>query len=213
MTDTLTDPISFRLSQVLDEFEEQLEDYGKLGLQVQGRPTSSVVSEEDVGCTALRAGHEQWSRSPEQPNPRVFLSFISDLETTGALFRSGMRRESSELPATVAWRTDYSFSAEVSPECREFADSAGINDVLETCLTKARKVFSKVTGLYAELDQFQDDDPEDDGHVVIRVEVESDQDTALREYDRWVDWITGYLSPESSNRFTLTIKRIQSGAE
>jgi len=106
------------------------------------------------------------------------------------------------------WPVVPKFPERVSNVCVEFCDSYGLNPVLRTCLEHARKTFSNIRNLYAELDYFRDDQPEDIGHVVMRVEVESDQETALKEYDAWVDWMITNITASESNFFTLTVRRV-----
>lgn len=96
----------------------------------------------------------------------------------------------------------------VSEECKEFCNSRGLSYVLEKCLIKAKEIFSNIIKLSAELDYFRDDLTEDTAHVVIRVEVNSDQQTALREYDQWICWMAINVTPNDSEFFTLTIRRV-----
>jgi ferritin len=118
---------------------------------------------------------------------------------------------SSETESISKWPNRYQFSEPVSSSCREFADWHGLNETLEKCFHEARKVFSNVRALCAELDQFKDQEPEDIGHIVIRVEVASDREAVLREYDLWTDWIIRNLTPEENERFTLTLRRVENG--
>jgi hypothetical protein len=109
---------------------------------------------------------------------------------------------------SIEWPYSLKFSEHVSTACAEFVESHRLNEVLERCLSKARQLFSNIKNLYAELDYFRDDEPEDIGHVVIRVEVDSDQQTALDEYDAWVDWMIENLPNSANDFFTITIKRL-----
>ncbi|MFZ2148729.1 MAG: hypothetical protein WAV28_16050 [Sedimentisphaerales bacterium] len=106
------------------------------------------------------------------------------------------------------WPVVPEFPEPVNGACIEFCDSHGLNPVLRTCLERARHTFSNIKNLYAELDYFRDNEQEDVGHVVIRLEVESDQKTALSQYDAWIDWMVANLSVSESNFFTLTIRRV-----
>ena len=106
------------------------------------------------------------------------------------------------------WPLVPKFLEPVSDVCIEFCDSHGLNPVLRTCLKQTRQIFSNIKNLYAELDYFRDNEPEDVGHVVIRVEVKSDQETALNQYDSWVDWMVANLFVSDSSFFTLTIRRV-----
>ena len=96
----------------------------------------------------------------------------------------------------------------VSEECKEFCDSQGLSFVLAKCLNKAKELFSNIVKLSAELDYFRDDQAENTAHVVIRVEVNSDQETALREYDQWICWMATNVAPSDIDFFTLTVRRV-----
>jgi len=90
----------------------------------------------------------------------------------------------------------------------KFCNSRGVLGVLRKCLNQTRIVFSNIVHLSAELDYFRDEGIEDSTHVVIRVEVNSDQKVALDEYDAWVNWVIQNISPDDGNFFTLTVQRI-----
>ena len=110
--------------------------------------------------------------------------------------------------AQEAWPVAPEFPEPVSDACVEFCDYRGLNLVLIKCLKQARKIFSNIKNLYAELDYFKDDEAQDIGHVVIRLEVGSDQGTTLDEYDAWVDWMVNSINPNDSAFLALTVKRI-----
>ncbi len=96
----------------------------------------------------------------------------------------------------------------ISLECLEFCDSHNLNSILTECLKEARKVFSNILSLSAELDYFRDDENEKTEHVVIRVEVKSAQQIAFEEYDKMVCWIAKNISPSQGEYFTINIKRV-----
>jgi len=110
--------------------------------------------------------------------------------------------------STSSWPKEYKFSEQVSDPCLEFADCHGLNETLEQCFHAVRMLFSKIRSLSAYLDQFRDEEPEDTGHIVIKVEVESIQRIALREYDSLVEWMIHNLTPKECARITLTVKRV-----
>jgi hypothetical protein len=109
--------------------------------------------------------------------------------------------------STYAWPEEYKFSETVSDECIEFADCQNLNEILERCFHAIRKFFSKIMSLSADLDQFRDEEPEDIGHIVIRLKVASTSKTVLKEYDTWANWTIQNLKPEDCARLTLTISR------
>ena len=109
--------------------------------------------------------------------------------------------------STSTWPEEYKFSEPVSDACIEFADFHSLNEILEQCFHAVRMFFSKITSLSADLDQFRDEEPEDIGHIVIRLKVASTSKTVLREYDMWANWTVQNLRPEDCARLTLTISR------
>ena len=96
----------------------------------------------------------------------------------------------------------------VSSECLEFCDSQGLTSILADCLRKAKELFSSRIKLSADLDYFRDDQVENTPHVVIRVEVNSDQQTAIGEYDQFVCWMATEIPYSDSHHFTITVKRV-----
>jgi hypothetical protein len=110
--------------------------------------------------------------------------------------------------STSAWPEEYKFSERVSDACIEFADCHDLNEILERCFHAIRMLFSEIMSLSADLDQFRDEEPEDTGHIVIKIEVKSSQRIALREYDSFVEWMIHNLTPKECARITLTVKRV-----
>lgn len=100
------------------------------------------------------------------------------------------------------------FEKIASAACIEFCNSHGLIPDLRNCLDRAKLAFSNRQSLSAEYDRFDQDEYEEDGHVVIRLEVSSDQETAFKEYDAWVDWTVDNIKPNNIGRFTLTIRRV-----
>jgi len=96
----------------------------------------------------------------------------------------------------------------ISAQCKNFCESRGLSSVLAEYLTKAKEVFSNIVNLSADIDYFMDDESADEGHIVLRVEVVSDQKTALTEYDRWVDWVISSIPVEQRGFFTLAVRRV-----
>jgi hypothetical protein len=95
-----------------------------------------------------------------------------------------------------------------SKECIEFCDSQGLASILADCLRKAKELFSSRIKLSADLDYFRDDQVENTPHIVIRVEVSSDQQKAIGEYDQFVCWMATEIPPSDSQHFTITVKRV-----
>jgi len=96
----------------------------------------------------------------------------------------------------------------ITQDCKEFCESRRLSSILGEYLTKVKKVFSNIVSLSAEMDYFMDDDSADEGHIVLRVEVVSDQKTALAEYDKWVYWVISSIPVEQRGFFTLAVRRV-----
>lgn len=91
------------------------------------------------------------------------------------------------------------FEGIASEECITFCNSRGLISSLRSCLEAAKRFFSNRKRLTAELDYFQDEGTEDDGHVVIRLVLESSPETAFREYRSWVEWFVANIEPYHRN--------------
>ena len=102
----------------------------------------------------------------------------------------------------------FEISPAITTECLEFCKNYKLQNLLSKCLCEVTDIFSNITRLNAEYDYFRDEESEDSGHIVIRVEVSSDQQIALRDYDKWVDWIVENLTAKQRKFFTLTIRRV-----
>jgi hypothetical protein len=98
--------------------------------------------------------------------------------------------------------------ASISQACNEFCNSLGLRHVLVKYLEQINKVFSNIINLSAEVDHFRDEQADNAPHVVIRVEVHSDQETALREYDQFVCWMSAEIPTSESHHFTTTVRRV-----
>jgi len=96
----------------------------------------------------------------------------------------------------------------VSMKCLEFCDLRGLSLILADCLKIAKDIFSNIVELSAELDCFRDDEGESSEHVVLRLDVTSDQKAALQDYDRMVCWMAENLAASEIACFTLTVKRV-----
>jgi hypothetical protein len=99
------------------------------------------------------------------------------------------------------WPIAHEFDERASIECIEFCNSRGLVGTLRIYLNQVRKIFSGFEGLSAELDY-------DEGHVVLRLRVRSDQQAALRDYDAWVNWVIDNIKPEYAIYFTMMIERM-----
>jgi hypothetical protein len=97
---------------------------------------------------------------------------------------------------------------EATAECRDFCQVHGLVGTLRTYLKRTREIFSNVESLSAELDYFQDEGDDDEGHIVLRLRIRSDQRTALHEYNAWVNWDVENIDPDESMYFALSFNRV-----
>ncbi len=92
---------------------------------------------------------------------------------------------------------------------KEFSKAHGLIPDLIRCLNQAENTFSNIQSLVAEYDCFHADDYEEEGHIVIRIEVASDQETAFDQYDALNDWMLENISDDNLDFFVLTIRRTE----
>lgn len=135
-----------------------------------------------------------------------FLGYYFDECTRNMRAHSAGAKEPSDTGND--WPVAHEFEERASSECIEFCNSRGLVSSLRIYLDQTRKLFSGFEGLFAELDYFQDDGDNDEGHVVLRLRIQSDLNTALRDYDAWVNWVVDNIKPDYAIYFTLTIDRI-----
>lgn len=106
------------------------------------------------------------------------------------------------------WQVTSEFESIADDACIEFCNSHGLIPVLRKCLNQACEIFSNRRSIKAELSHFEDDFSEEDGHVVIRLEVASDAETTSREYNAWVNWVVDSIKHKNIGLLTLTIRRV-----
>lgn len=104
-------------------------------------------------------------------------------------------------------RGDTSVFEPAPVQVREFCSAHGLNPALKECLDAVKAFFPNRKTLHLELAYFQDEEVPDIGHVVIRVEVGSDQETALRDEDAWDDWFIDNVSSRDRQFLILIVSR------
>lgn len=109
------------------------------------------------------------------------------------------RHATTEEDRTVTWEVD-----EIT---KEFCKTKGLIPDLVECLNQAEFIFTDIRSLVAEYDCFQSDDYEEDGHIAIRIEVDSNQDTAFREYDALNEWMLENLGDDGLEYFAVVVRR------
>jgi len=96
---------------------------------------------------------------------------------------------------------------EVEDIAKDFCRTHGLIPDLIRCLNRAETIFSHIQSLVAEYDCFHADDYEEDGHIVIRIEVASDQETSFDQYDTLKNWMLENISDDNMDFFVLTVRR------
>ncbi len=112
----------------------------------------------------------------------------------------------------LEWETtlskDEPVTWEIGEIAKKFCENYGLLDELVICLNQAQITFSNLQSLIAEYDCFHADDYEEDGHIVIRVAVSSDQDNAFKEYDIYNNWMAENITDEGLEHFVVVVRRI-----
>lgn len=101
------------------------------------------------------------------------------------------------------------FTETITNECKEFCESHRITSDLAKCLSQAKVIFSNIWNLAAEYECFPADEYEEEGHIVIKLEVDSDQDTVFSEYDAFVDWMSDHIDDQALDLFILSVNRTE----
>jgi hypothetical protein len=91
---------------------------------------------------------------------------------------------------------------------KEFCKSRRLIADLIKCGDQAQVIFSNIQSLVAEYDCFHSEDYEEEGHIVIRVTVSSDQDTAFKEYETYNKWMMENITDEGLEHFVVVVRRI-----
>jgi hypothetical protein len=106
------------------------------------------------------------------------------------------------------WPVTKAFEGRASDGCVEFCNSLGLIDDLRNCLNQLENTFSNIKYHFAELDYFQDEDTEDQGHIVFNVEVQSSRDVSKAEHNKWIDWFVENITDDKRQFFVLDLVRV-----
>lgn len=109
---------------------------------------------------------------------------------------------------TEEWPVTLEFEGIANDACIEFCNTHGLISDLRKCLNQAETIFLNRQSLSAEYDRFDKDEYEEDGHVVIRIQVNSDQETAFKEYDAFTDWMLDNISDDNLDSFVVTVSPV-----
>lgn len=116
--------------------------------------------------------------------------------------------ETEETTVAEEWPIALEFNGWASDDCIEFCNSHGLINDLRKCKRALNAIFSNINVSIAELDYYQEIGVNDEGHVVIRLEIESDRKTYRKEYNSWVRWMVDNLSDVSRMFFSVSIDRL-----
>jgi len=116
--------------------------------------------------------------------------------------------EVDETTIAEEWPIALEFNGWASDDCVEFCNSHGLIDDLRKCRRALNDIFSNINKSIAELDYYQEIGVDDEGHVVIRLEIESDRKTYKKEYRSWVSWMVDNLSDENRMFMSVSIDRL-----
>jgi hypothetical protein len=112
---------------------------------------------------------------------------------------------------TPEWETtlpkEESFTWEIEEIAKKFSENYSLFDDLVNCLNQAQIIFSDLQSLVAQYDCFNADDYEEDGYIVIRIEVGSDRETAFAQEDALNKWMLENIDDDKINYFVLVVSR------
>ena len=151
--------------------------------------TYIIASEADQSLLLL------WRR-------HLYHDMIRIITQTQKTKRAGTAHEEEDWPVTSE------FEGIADDTCVEFCNAHGLISDLRKCINEAKDMFSNRQNLVAEYNCYPIDEYEEEGHIVIRVEVDSDQDTAFQEYDKFVGWMLDEIVDDNLDFFVLTVDRI-----
>lgn len=145
-------------------------------------------------------------------------SDFSEIESEDILVKQELRGHFLQAAILLAKETEEStidewpealeFKDWATIDCVEFCNSHGLLSDLRRCRAALDAIFSNIQRSSAELDYYQDTDSEDEGHIVIRIEIASDRETYRKEYNSWIKWMVENISDDSRLFITVSIDRL-----
>jgi hypothetical protein len=172
---------------------------------------SLIIGEGVSGKESMSGRIFEWNQVIVTSIPVVILperirsSYISSV---GHVFWRVMEKIKAQTKARGTTEIASGFEKIASAACIEFCNSHGLIPDLRNCLDRAKLAFSNRQSLSAEYDRFDQDEYEEDGHVVIRIEVNSDQETAFKEYDAFTDWMLDNITDDNLDSFVVRVSLI-----
>jgi len=116
--------------------------------------------------------------------------------------------EPQDTTVAEEWPVSLEFSGWASDDCIEFCNSHGLVEDLRKCRKTLNDSFTNIKNSLAEIDYYQDDAVDDEGHVVLRLEIESDRKTYRKEYNSFVSWMVDNLSDQNRMLISISIDRL-----
>lgn len=96
----------------------------------------------------------------------------------------------------------------LSEACFDFCNRQALLGDVQDCLFNVQKIFAdSIKYLFAELDYFVDDEPEDIGHVVIRLVVSCDEQSAEEREELWDMWFISNINNYARSKIVLDVDR------
>ena len=160
----------------------------------------------------LRISNETEQQNAEPSSSEIHITYTTIANQVRTQFSQiiNLLTTSEKQETTVAeeWPAASEFSDWASDNCVEFCNSHGIISDLRKCKNVLSFIYTNIKSSSAELDYFNEIESNDDGHVVIRIEIESDRETYKKEYNSWVNWIINNLSDEGRMLISVSIDRL-----
>lgn len=174
-----------------------------------------IISNEDLTFTQSSSVYSKQEEFdiPSYASGKGYLTIKSNNGIQVYKFQSDPEESSDssedleEISLNGSWPYLEKISENITEECFDFCNSQGLVKILEQCLEKVKEIFEgKITHLLSELDFFVDDEPEDIGHVVIRLELDSTNDFENQE-ELWDIWFIDNVNDYARSKIILDICR------
>lgn len=189
---TPTTEIARQLEESLGELENA-HNISAIGIRVEDTADPSFGQLKNTFCSGFMC---------DDLRQTALLAYIEYFNTRREIVLS---LTTPQINTTI--KEDRPVTWEVEEIAKGFCKTHGLIPDLIKCLNQAEVIFSNIQNLVAEYDCFQVDDYKEDGHIVIRVEVDSDQKTVFQEYNIWTDWMLDNISDDKLDYFILTVSR------
>ena len=138
--------------------------------------------------------------------PRLATAFSKDSAIIEVFEKEPEEKNQSDLNGS--WPYLNKVPDNMSEVCFDFCNIQGLSGAVEECLSKVKEFFDdSIEHLFAELDCFVDDEPEDIGHIVVRLVVSCDEQVAEEREDLWDTWFVSNINDYARSKIVLDIDR------